>query len=105
MQDDIREQLIKQFPSDVVEILDQSGKPYYGCPTCKRAVTVGTDKCPGCGQVLAWDHIRKENQKKGTMTAVLKFEVAGDFTKGDCRKCPLSYIAKEKKMKMFMNVR
>ena len=96
MQDDIREQLIKQFPSDVVEILDQSGKPYYGCPTCKRAVTVGTDKCPGCGQVLAWDHIRKENQKKGTMTAVLKFEVAGDFTKGDCRKCPLSYIAKEK---------
>ena len=52
MQDDIREQLIKQFPSDVVEILDQSGKPYYGCPTCKRAVTVGTDKCPGCGQVL-----------------------------------------------------
>ena len=40
MQDDIREQLIKQFPSDVVEILDQSGKPYYGCPTCKRAVTV-----------------------------------------------------------------
>lgn len=38
------------------------------------------------------------------MTAVLKFEVAGDFTKGDCRKCPLSYIAKEK-MKMFMNVR
>ena len=42
MQDDIREQLIKQFPSDVVEILDQSGKPYYGCPTCKRAVTVGT---------------------------------------------------------------
>ena len=25
MQDDIREQLIKQFPSDVVEILDQSG--------------------------------------------------------------------------------
>lgn len=54
MQDDIREQLIKQFPSDVVEILDQSGKPYYGCPTCKRAVTVGTvnvrdaDRClPG----------------------------------------------------------
>ena len=37
MQDDIREQLIKQFPSDVVEILDQSGKPYYGCPraNCK----------------------------------------------------------------------
>ena len=52
MQDDIREQLIKQFPSDVVEILDQSGKPYYGCPTCKRAVTVGTDKCPGCGACL-----------------------------------------------------
>ena len=86
MQDDIREQLIKQFPSDVVEILDQSGKPYYGCPTCKRAVTVGTDK---------------ENQKKGTMTAVLKFEVAGDFTKGDCRKCPLSYIAKEKNENVY----
>ena len=70
MQDDIREQLIKQFPSDVVEILDQSGKPYYGCPTCKRAVTVGTDKCPGCGQ-------------------------------GDCRKCPLSYIAKEKNENVY----
>ena len=101
MQDDIREQLIKQFPSDVVEMLDQSGKPYYGCPTCKRAFTVGTDKCPGCGQVLAWDHIRKESQKKGTMTAVLKFEVAGDFTKGDCRKCPLSYIAKEKNENVY----
>jgi hypothetical protein len=98
---DKRDELIKQFPSDVVEILDQSGKPYYGCPTCKRAVTVGTDKCPGCGQVLAWDHIRKENQKKGTMTAVLKFEVAGDFTKGDCRKCPLSYIAKEKNENVY----
>lgn len=39
--------------------------------------------------------------KKGTMTAVLKFEVAGDFTKGDCRKCPLSYIAKEKNENVY----
>ena len=65
MQDDIREQLIKQFPSDVVEILDQSGKPYYGCPTCKRAVTVGTDKCPGCGQVLAWIISARKTKKRG----------------------------------------
>ncbi|CBL14129.1 hypothetical protein RO1_39120 [Roseburia intestinalis XB6B4] len=35
------------------------------------------------------------------MTAVLKFEVAGDFTKGDCRKCPLSYIAKEKNENVY----
>ena len=104
MQDDIREQLIKQFPSDVVEILDQSGKPYYGCPTCKRAVTVGTDKCPGCGQVLAWDHIRKENQKKGTMTAVLKFEVAGDLQRETAENVRFPTLQK-KKMKMFMNVR
>lgn len=32
---------------------------------------------------------------KGVKTATLKFEVGGDFNKGDCRKCPLSYIAKE----------
>lgn len=95
MQDDIREQLIRQFPADVLEMEEQSGKSYYACPTCKRAVTVGTDKCSGCGQMLSWEHIRRQNAKKGALTAVLKFEVPGDFVRGDCRKCPLSYIAKE----------
>ena len=40
MQDDIREQLIKQFPSDVVEILDQSGKP----PECTRKLWSSWDR-------------------------------------------------------------
>ena len=95
MQEDIREQLIKQFPSDVVETTDPEGRVIYACPTCKRPTTVNTNKCGGCGQVLSWEHIRKEEATKGIKTAMMKFEVPGDFTVGDCRKCPLSYIAKE----------
>ena len=95
MHDDLREQLIRQFPSDVVEATDQNGAVVYECPTCKRVITLGTDKCSNCSQVLSWEHIRKEEAKKGTLTATLSFEVAGDFAKGDCRKCPLSYIGKD----------
>ena len=39
LQDDIRAQLIKQFAADVVEITEESGNVYYGCPTCKRPVS------------------------------------------------------------------
>lgn len=95
MQDNLREELIKQFPAEVVEITDRSGKSYYACPTCKRAVSRGEKKCSGCNQVLSWDSIRQEEiAVVGEKTATLKFEVPGDFAKGDCRKCPLSYIAK-----------
>ncbi len=95
MQDNLREELIKQFPAEVIEVTEPSGKKYYACPTCKRAVTRGETKCSGCNQMLSWDSIRKaEEVTVGMKTATLQFEVAGDFTKGDCRKCPLSYIAK-----------
>ncbi len=95
MQDDLRAQLIKQFPSDAVETTDMEGRVIYACPTCKRPITVNSEKCGGCGQTIAWEHIRKEEAAKGVKTAIMKFEVPGDFTKGDCRKCPLSYITKE----------
>ena len=94
MQDDLRAELIKQFPSEVVEMTDRNGEPFYACPTCKRAVSVGTEKCNGCNQVLSWEHIRKENVVKGLKKARLEFEVPSDFAKGDCRKCPLSYIGR-----------
>ena len=95
MQNDLRAELIKQFPAEVVEVTEQSGKVYYACPTCKRAVTRGETKCSSCNQALSWDSIRQEEEARaGSKTATLTFEVAGDFVKGDCRKCPLSYIAK-----------
>lgn len=95
LQDDLRAELIKQFPAEVVELAEEPGKEYYACPTCRRAVSKGTTKCSGCSQVLAWDHIRHEEMANGAATASLAFEVPIDFVAGDCRKCPLSYIAKE----------
>lgn len=95
MQDNLRAELIKQFPAEVVEVTETNGKQYYACPTCKRAVTRGETKCAGCSQILSWDNIRHEEQKTvGMKTATLSFEIPGDFVRGDCRKCPLSYIAK-----------
>ena len=95
IQDDLRAELIKQFPSEVLELTEESGKAYYVCPTCKRVTSLGTDKCSGCGQVLAWDNIRKATMANGVKTARMEFEVPADFAKGDCRRCPLSYIGKE----------
>ena len=95
LQDDLRAQLIKQFPADVVELAEQNGTRYYACPTCKRPVAKSDSSCPGCQQVLGWGKIKElETGPMGPRYAVLKFEVPGDFSKGDCRKCPLSYIAK-----------
>ena len=95
LQDDLRAQLIKQFAAEVVELTEQNGKKYYACPTCKRPVAKSDAKCPGCQQVLSWQNIRFEEQgKSGPKYAVLRFEVPDGFSKGDCRKCPLSYIAK-----------
>lgn len=95
MQDSIRAELIKQFPAEVVETTTEEEGTYYMCPTCKHAVALKYEKCDSCGQVLSWDHIRREEKVKGTRIAALKFEVTADFSKGDCRKCPLSYIARE----------
>ena len=95
LQDDLRAQLIKQFAAEVVELTEQSGKTYYACPTCKRPLAKSDDKCPSCQQVLSWQNIRVVEQgASGPRYATLTFEVPEDFSKGDCRKCPLSYIAK-----------
>ena len=95
LQDDLRAQLIKQFPAEVIELAEQNGNRYYACPTCKRPVAKSDNTCPGCQQALGWDKIKElETGPMGPRYAVLKFEVPGDFSTGDCRKCPLSYIAK-----------
>ena len=95
MKESVRAEIIKQFEAEVVEMTEQSGNKYYACPTCKRALARSETKCAGCGQVLAWESIRQEEVARvGTRTATMTFEVPGDFTSGDCRKCPLSYIAK-----------
>ena len=95
MQDNLREELIKQFQAEVIEVTERSGNVYYACPTCKRAITRGDNKCAGCNQALSWKNIRQEEEAQaGVCNATLTFEVPGDFEKGDCRKCPLSYIAK-----------
>lgn len=95
LQDDLRAQLIKQFSAEVIEITETNGRKYYACPTCKRPVAKSDEHCLGCTQALSWKNIRREEMKNmGSKMANLSFEVAGDFTAGDCRKCPLSYIAK-----------
>ena len=94
LHEDLRAELIKQFPSEVIEEADKSGKVYFACPTCKRALSLNQDKCSGCNQVLAWNNVQKKERAAGIKTARVEFEVPVDFTNGDCRKCPLSYIAK-----------
>ena len=97
MRDDIRAELIKQFPADVVEVTQQDGIKYYACPTCKRAGCAwGGASADFCGQVLSWEQIgaRRKKRTVGVKTATLTFEVAGDFTAETAAKCPLSYIAK-----------
>ena len=47
MQDNLREELIKQFPAEVVELVEPSGKKFYACPTCKRVVTLNESKQSG----------------------------------------------------------
>lgn len=94
MQEDIRAQLIKQFPSEVIELTDMTGAQYYACPTCRRAVAIGQAKCGGCTQTLSWDRIRRENECKGIRKGCIEFDLPIDFTPGNCRKCPLSYIGR-----------
>ena len=42
MQDNLREELIKQFPAEVVELVEPSGKKFYACPTCKPGIELGS---------------------------------------------------------------
>lgn len=92
---DLRAELIRQFPAEVVEISDGISDAYYACPTCSRTVSLGMEKCV-CNQVLSWKNIQQAEAAKGGMRkAILEFEVSSDFAKGDCRKCPISYIGKE----------
>ncbi len=44
---DLRAELIRQFPVEVIEISGGPEDSYYACPTCRRAVALGTDKCAG----------------------------------------------------------
>lgn len=92
--DDIRAQLIRQFPAEVVETKGTMNEMYYSCPTCGRMVSMGMDKCAGCTQILSWKNINQKESANGLRKAILEFEVSADFTKGDCRKCPISYIGK-----------
>lgn len=95
MDNDIKSELLKQFPVEAIEIQDQTGNIIYACPKCRRAVALSADKCNMCNQKLSWNNIlMKSNAANGTVARV-EFDVPKDFTRGDCRKCPLSYIAKK----------
>ena len=92
--DDVRLQLMRQFPVEVVEARDARNEVYYACPTCSRPVSMGMDKCVGCTQVLSWKNIKQGITANGARKAVLEFEVASDFTNENSKKCPISYIGK-----------
>ncbi len=91
--EELREQLIKQFSAEVVETRGDMDQIYFSCPGCGRPVSKGMDKC-GCGQALSWKNIKSVEAANGVKKALLEFEVPMDFVKGDCRKCPISYIGK-----------
>lgn len=94
MHDDLKAELLKQFPAEAIEIQDLTGNIVYACPKCKRPVSLSTGKCPMCGQTLAWNNILKKNQAGNGTRGRIEFDIPADFTQGDCRKCPLSYISK-----------
>ena len=37
--DEVRSQLIKQFPVDVIEVQGEMAETYYSCPCCGRPVS------------------------------------------------------------------
>ncbi len=90
--DDIKAQLIRQFPAEVLEQKGSMNQMYYSCPTCGRMVSLGMDKCAGCSQILSWKNINQKSSPNGKRKAVLEFDVMEEFNVGDCRRCPISYI-------------
>ena len=90
--DDIKAQLIRQFPAEVLEQKGSMNQMYYSCPTCGRMVSLGMYKCAGCSQILSWKNINQKSSPNGKRKAVLEFEVMEEFNVGDCRRCPISYI-------------
>ena len=90
--DDIKAQLIRQSPAEVLEQKGSMNQMYYSCPTCGRMVSLGMDKCAGCSQILSWKNINQKSSPNGKRKAVLEFEVMEEFNVGDCRRCPISYI-------------
>lgn len=95
MQNDIKAELLKQFPSEVIEVEDTAGSINCVCPSCKRPVaSFQADKCTMCGQKLTWNNILRKRFGGGGTKAKIEFDIPPDFTKGDCRKCPLSYITR-----------
>lgn len=96
MHDELREQLIRQFQSEVLEITNSMGGKYYICPVCRRAVSMGQVKCTGCGQALSWNNIQKEIlERTGMKKGYIELELPADFSLSDCRRCPLSFIARK----------
>lgn len=93
MTEELREQLIRQFSAEVIETKGEMEQIYYSCPACSRPVAKGMERCV-CGQTLSWKNIKEAEAVSGFKTAKLEFEVPIEFTKGDCRKCPISYIGK-----------
>lgn len=95
MEDELRIQLIKQFGAEVLIAIEEDGTENYICPTCRRPVAKRDNKCFACEQVLKWDNVKRvETQTCGVKTGTISFQVPGDFVKGNCRKCPISYIAR-----------
>lgn len=94
MNDDVRMQLIRQFPVDVVETVGDMGTSYYSCPCCGRSLARGMQKCNNCDQVLSWKQVDQKDDERGVKKAIIEFDVPHDFQPGDCRKCPISYIGK-----------
>ena len=102
LQESLREQLIKQFDADVSIIKDEAGVIHYACPSCQRYVAISNKKCSVCDQTLNWEHVRNhEMELQGKRIATISFEVPADFTKSYCRKCPISYIAKQDSDKVY----
>ena len=85
MQDDLRAELIKQFPSEVIETKDMTGKEYYACPTRKRAVATGTEKCQGCGQKLMFRQILHWRTAENAHCPILEEMGTKMFTNVHCR--------------------
>ena len=91
-----KEEIIKQFPASVEVKTDGNGVVKYLCPRCKREIQYGKDKCSFCCQTLSWTTALAQQAKENgyRLEGSLKFELPGDFSPGNCRKCPISYISK-----------